>query len=173
MNDETLREKTNRLAKVFGNVDRETLVVLKGHLLIEESLNSIIETFVHHAEKMQNAKLSFFQKVHIAKSMSLTEHESSAWILIEHINSLRNDFAHKLESEKRAAKIENLKKLYALECKDNEFTEDPTAEDNSLFIGDVVAFCLGFLGSFEAEVMRFKEIVQMMDNVLNKKKNCL
>lgn len=41
----------------------------------------------------------------------------------------------------------------------------------TFFLGDVVAFCLGFLGSFEAEVKRFKDIVQIMDNKLNKQNN--
>lgn len=75
-----LEEKYRQLAKIFGDTDRESLVILKGHLLIEESLNFIIENFVHHSEFMNNAKLTFYQKLNIARSMSLSEQDNSMLI---------------------------------------------------------------------------------------------
>jgi hypothetical protein len=45
-------------------------VVLKGHLLIEEALDGIISNFVFHSERIGEARLSFAQKVNLARSMS-------------------------------------------------------------------------------------------------------
>lgn len=169
MDKKRLKEKQQELSKIFGNIDKESLVVIKGHLLIEESLNYIIENFVHHSEFMNKAKLSFYQKINVARSMSLSEQDNTMWILIEKINTLRNDFSHRLESEKRDEKINLIISLYNSEMKNSEFEQDWEKEDFPEFLAFVISFCLGFLGNFEEEIKRFKEVVKIMDKAMNKK----
>lgn len=48
-------------------VDDIALIVLKGHLIIEEVLDSIISRFVFHSEYLDRASLRFAQKVNIAR----------------------------------------------------------------------------------------------------------
>jgi hypothetical protein len=169
MTEEKLKEKHIELAKIFGEIDRESLVVLKGHLLIEESLNFIIENFVHHSDFINKANLSFYQKLNIARSMSLSEEENSMWLLIEKINTLRNDFSHRLESDKRESKIQVIVSLYKSEMKSTEFEHDWENEDLPTFLAFVISLCLGFLSAFEAETKRFKNFVSIMNKSLNKK----
>lgn len=163
-----LEEKHRQLAKIFGDIDRESLVILKGHLLIEESLNFIIENFVHHSEFMNNARLTFYQKLYIARSMSLSEQDNSMWLIIEKINTLRNDFSHRLESDKREAKIQIIVSLYKLEMKATENEHDWENEELPIFLAYVISLCIGFLSEFESEVKRFKTVVNIMNKSMNK-----
>lgn len=169
MEKERLKEKNAELAKIFGAIEKESLVILKGHLLIEESLNFIIENFVHHSDFMNKAKLTFYQKLNIARSMSLNEQENSMWVLIEKINTLRNDFSHRLESDKRESKIQVIISLYKTEMKSTDFEHDWENEDLPTFLAFVISLCLGFLTAFEAEVKRFKRFVDILDKSVNKK----
>src|SRR5258708_6758278 len=110
--DPQFEELKRRSLEYLSNVDETTLVVLKGHLLIEELLDSIISTFVFHPEFIGADNLGFAQKLSIARSMSLDEHENAMWELATKLNSLRNELAHKLDSPKRAAKTRSVIDLY-------------------------------------------------------------
>lgn len=169
MDKKRLEEKHKELAKVFGKIDTESIVILKGHLLLEESLNFIIENFVHHSDFINKAKLTFYQKLNVARAMSLTEQNNSMWTLIEKINTLRNDFSHRLESDKREEKIKVIVSLYKSEMNGSEFEHDWEKEDLPTFLAFVISLCIGFLASFEAEVKRFQSVVTIMNKSMNKK----
>jgi hypothetical protein len=102
----------NRVREHFGYVDETALIVLKGHLLVEESLDSIISKFVFHPEFLEMANLGFAQKVSIARALNLTEHENEIWEIATKLNSLRNEIAHGLNSPKRAKKTKAVIDLY-------------------------------------------------------------
>lgn len=151
----------------FNKVDEELIAVLKGQLLIERTLNQIIDDFVFHDDKLIEARLSFSQKVHIARSMSLNQFDNSMWTLILVLNSLRNDFAHQLDSEKRTAKFEKVKNLYIQETKGSDF-ENVWDNDQVIGIAYTTTLILGFLIAFHDEVLRFKGVVREMDKIINK-----
>jgi hypothetical protein len=164
------RETKKQLEKMNEHltyIDETALIVLKGHLLIEEALGEIIETFVHHADQLENARLTFAQKVAVARSMSLDEHSNSMWQLIASLNSLRNELSHSLKSEKRATKTKDVLDLYAKQGgvvpKLNDGKDAPEAAMMSM----IVAMSLGFLSTFIEEVRRFRGIVNDMDKVVN------
>ena len=54
---EPLDEMRRRIEEQFRHVDETALVVLKGHLLIEEALDAIISRFGHHAAFVEEARL--------------------------------------------------------------------------------------------------------------------
>jgi hypothetical protein len=68
--------------------------------LVEKALNQIIEDFIFHADKIVEARLSFAQKIHFARSISLDEHDNSMWNLV---TALRNDFAHEFDPKTGAS----------------------------------------------------------------------
>ena len=154
----------------FNKVDEELNAILKGHLLIERALNQIIEDFVFHSDKLIEADLSFFKKVHVARSMSLDQSDNSMWALILSFNSLRNDFVHELSSSKRQARIEKVKTLYVLEMKGDDF-EKVWDSDPVLGIAYSTSLIVGFLITFHEEVLRFKSMVLEMDKLVNKRKD--
>jgi hypothetical protein len=155
------------LEEHFNKIDEELVAVLKGHLLIEQLLNQIIEDFVFHEDKLIEARLGFQQKVHIAKSLSLSEQNNSMWNLVLAMNTLRNDFAHQLDSIKRAQKFLRTRGLYELEMKGEQF-ENVWNKGNVIGIAYTTSMIFGFLTSFHEEVLRFKELVTEMDKTMNK-----
>ena len=86
---ESLAAVMEKMRKHFGQIDETVLVVLKGHLLIEESLDAIISGFVFHPEFVQAANLRFGQKLAIARAMSLDEHKNEMWAIALSVNSTR------------------------------------------------------------------------------------
>ena len=154
-----------QLAKQMRYVDELTMVVLKGHLVLEEQLERILATFVFHPNYLEDANLRFAQRVAIAQSMSLDEYANQMWDLIIAINALRNELAHTLNSEKRLKKFERVKSLYF--TINTETTEEDRNSHDHEVVTYAVALALGFLGSFEEELIRFKEWVNRFDRVVN------
>jgi tRNA(Phe) wybutosine-synthesizing methylase Tyw3 len=161
-----LAEKNlNLLVEHLRKVDELTLVILKGHLVIEEQLERIITTFVFHPSYIEESNLRFAQKVAIARSMSLDEPANPLWELIVAINALRNELAHVLTDEKRKQKLARVKNLY-FEANAAMAEEDRKCADHEV-ASFAVAFCLGFLTKFQEEVARFREHVDSLDRVAN------
>lgn len=50
--------------------DRAAMVLLKGHLVIEEKLTESIEKSVFHPDHLDGARLTFAQKLAICRSLS-------------------------------------------------------------------------------------------------------
>jgi hypothetical protein len=154
-----------RMAEHMSHVDELALVVLKGHLLLDEHLEGIIKGFVFHPSYLEDANLRFGQKVAVARSMSLDEYTNRVWDLILAINGLRNELSHSLTSARRQQRFERVKTLY-LEINTETTAEDRAAPDYQV-ASYAVALALGFLGSFEEEVVRFRDWVGTLDRVVN------
>ena len=161
VHDRNLKRFTDQMR----HIDELALVVLKGHLVLEEQLERILGKFVFHPEYLEGANLRFAQKVALARSVSLDEHANSMWELLLAVNALRNELAHALDSEKRQRKFDRVKSLFMTES-DAAAAEVGGCSDHEL-VASAVALILGFLGSFEEEVVRFKDWVSTLDRVVN------
>jgi hypothetical protein len=73
------------------------LVVLKGHLLVEELLRAYIEKHVRRPAALADARLTFHQCLCIARAFDNDPSREKLWLVIEKLNGLRNKFAHSLE----------------------------------------------------------------------------
>ena len=155
-----------RFIEQFRQVDESVVAVLKGHLLIEEALDGIIGAFVFHAECLSGARLTFKQKLQIARAISLREESNSMWSIPVALNSLRNEFAHRLKSPRRAQKMKALLDAYRAETKGHPAAKHADLPEPAAIVA-VCAFFLGFLTTFKEEVDRFKVIVTELDHVLN------
>jgi hypothetical protein len=149
----------------FGQVDETVVVVLKGHLLIEEALDAIISGFVFHPEFVQAANLRFGQKLSMARALSLDEHKNDMWDIAFSLNSLRNELAHSLQSSKRAAKIKTVIDLYYRLAEDIPTDVQDQPEHVVLFYA--IGFFLGFLTGFQSEVKRFRQFLDHLDPIVN------
>jgi hypothetical protein len=93
-----------------------TLVVLKGHLLLEQSINRLLAVLLRFPEAIEGANLRFHQKVCLIRALSPTQlpvMPGAADVLdvVEKLNTLRNRLAHHLdhpEIEARAKEILSL-----------------------------------------------------------------
>ncbi len=147
------------------NADAPANVVLKGHLLIEEKLSAALDKFVFHGEFLEDARLTFAQKLALCRSISLDRGDDPIWDLIAKLNKLRNALSHSLDGERRANEIEAILLEYAnvLGCS----VPDDERANQSLMLTCVVALCLGFISTFRKEIGRFKEYVDELDKVAN------
>ncbi len=109
----------------LGTIDRVALVTLKGHLVIEEALMAIIDTFVFHPEELDATNLTSHAKVALARSLFLDENKNSMWELLLALNTLRNEMAHAIDSPKRAHRTNRVKALYRKEQPGPELTRSP------------------------------------------------
>jgi hypothetical protein len=73
------------------------LVVLKGHLLIEEQLRLVVDARVAKPDAVAKAQLECFQVICLVEALCLNEAPLFVWDALRKLNKLRNDLAHKLE----------------------------------------------------------------------------
>jgi hypothetical protein len=88
--------------------DDLTLIVLKGHLLVEEALNDVAGSVLPHPEHLSSARLGFFALACVVRAAVAEKSTNEAWNLIAMLNTLRNNLAHGLESPKRPELIRNV-----------------------------------------------------------------
>jgi len=144
--------------------DDEALIVLKGHLVIEERITSAIEKFVWHGEYIERARLTFAHKMQLARAISMDHSENTMWDLIDKLNAVRNKLAHSLDREQRTKAMAALKGAYKREVPTADKDE---VENETVLLAAVVSLCLGWVHTFEQEVERFKDHVEIMDRTIN------
>jgi hypothetical protein len=105
-------ERFERFIRLLPAIDDPALVVLKGHLLIEELLNDIIENCCGLQQYVGEAKLTFIQKTMLTRALvgkNLKGVEpDEPWRSLEVSNSLRNQLAHHIEPKDLDKKIDML-----------------------------------------------------------------
>ena len=75
--------------------DNEIVVVLTGHLLIEELLVATVERSLKHPDAL--SRTSFYDYLCLARAMGVSELSSDTLATIEALNRLRNQLAHNLD----------------------------------------------------------------------------
>jgi len=145
------------------------LIILRGHLLLEEILYSIVGEFVFHPTFIKKSDINFSQMVNIARSMSLDDENNSIWGLILAINKLRNKIAHELPASSNIQKhIAKVKDLYNSEKKELQGdSERLWANDDCRGMKFSITMSMGFLYEFLEEVKRFKKAVHLIDTIYN------
>ena len=136
--------------------DDLTLVVLKGHLLLEEKLERIITRYLPNPQHLDAARLSFFSRLSLARAMCWSHHSSDMWPIIEALNTLRNDLAHNLESDKLEQRIARFETLLYESVEHPELDDRFKAETQTGRVRLAVAYLLGFLNRFEIDVEAFR-----------------
>ena len=165
--NETHQALERKLQEHFATVDATAQIVLKGHLLIEEALDTILGKFVFHSEYFESANLRFAQKIDLARSVSLADQNNEMWELVIAINSLRNELSHSLKSVKRQQKTQRVIEVYLKLLGDPEVAARHKSESEEVVLMWAASFFLGFLVAFEAEVDRFKTLINALDQVAN------
>ena len=152
--------------RLAGSIDEIATETLKCHLLIEEMLDRIVTKVAFHPEYIVEARLTFNQKISIARSFSLDESTNNMWQIAKSINALRNDFAHSLTSDKRQKRIQHLRSVCEQNLTDQERKVFDGLSDQE-FILYSSSLMIGFLSTFEDELTRFRQIIDDMDEFWN------
>lgn len=111
-------DKWTRYQALLPETNDVTLIVLKGHLIVEEMLGVIAAEHCPYVEHLEAARLSFSQLSHVVRAMLVLPLLDNGWEAISVLNTLRNKLAHNLEPEGIDRYIEMLDKL----CQSDERT---------------------------------------------------
>jgi len=105
------KKPLDRITAILNKIDNDELLLLKGHLLLEEFiLNRLILEFGDKVVK--GLDLSFQKKVVLFAGVSKYELNADFIKLILKINSVRNKFAHNLNSEPKPLILEIIQAAY-------------------------------------------------------------
>ena len=85
-----------RFLHLLPHGKEKELVILKGHLLIEEQVRLIISKNLLNPDALEIAKLDCHQAICLAQAILQPRHEPEFWNAVRKLNKLRNDIAHKL-----------------------------------------------------------------------------
>ncbi len=102
----------NRYLRILGGTTDLTLLVLRGHLLIEEQLQALIERAVRDAAPLDEARLTFAQKSRLAQAVLGPPFSTDAlWYFIGQLNRLRNRLSHSAEVASLESDVDALNRL--------------------------------------------------------------
>lgn len=104
-------------AKFFSDLMREDElgVVIRAHIHIEAQLMRLLEILVSYPEHIEKMNLDYAQRIKLAVAMGLrVEHAAP----LNTLGSIRNRFAHKLESRLTKNDAENLYRTFHADDKD-------------------------------------------------------
>lgn len=130
------------------DTDDLSLIVLKGHLLIEEVLFDIRDKLLPHAEYLNAINITFNELLHIIRAALNSKHDHRSWHLIIEFNKLRNALIHNLEPPKLERLLNQVFVVYSKTQPCDEIQIDKTVEvelDTSERLKNVVIDCMQFL----------------------------
>lgn len=150
--------REERFKEHLPETDDLSLLTLKGHLLVEEILDVLIKSHCQEPQHLDNVEIRFVVKAKIARALTGVLFPDSMWLMIEALNTIRNDLAHSLESKKLK---ERILKFINIKCEHNpELQRDNTklseTEDLAKELKKSIHYLLGQLSVAEI-VARFME----------------
>jgi hypothetical protein len=86
-----------RYSKHLPKTSDPTLLVLKGHLLIEELLNKLIDQHLTKPSALTDARLETHQRICLAEALFHDRAHAWVWSALKKLNTIRNQLAHNLE----------------------------------------------------------------------------
>lgn len=97
------------------------LILLKGHLLIEELLRTYIEQTLPNPEAIRHADFTFARCLTLCRALTPPDRLSWVFDATEQLNSVRNEVAHELASALLQQKLESFISLVEKHSKDSVF----------------------------------------------------
>lgn len=128
-----------------------TLLILKGHLLLEEQLQLFLDSIVRTSRPLEEARLTFHQRYCIFLALSGVNSRDPYWRFIEGTNRLRNKIAHCAEIPDFHKEIDKLLTLVAeegfVDCSSPRERASRLRESFGLICGMLHGFTRGFTAS--------------------------
>ena len=105
--EDDLRVSRERLNKHLPDEYDLTLTLLKGHLIVEEEINELLELIVPRPEHLSNARFGFIQRLRVLQTVCAAEALDRTVPAIKILNNARNALAHQLEPKEFDKLIQN------------------------------------------------------------------
>lgn len=117
-----IEEFTRLIRSNIIEITEIELLILKGHILVEYTLNNFIKKVAFNGHSFKETKFTFSQKMHFVETLSAIT--SNTIRLIEIFNKLRNQIAHKLKYDEETLKL-FLDTSASFEIYDKKLLEQP------------------------------------------------
>jgi len=143
------RQSKDLFIKHFSDLPAElSLIVLKGHLLVERSLTSIISHYAQPKADVASLRLGFTHKVKLAKCLVPSFLiPQQLWSFVDLLNQVRNDLAHNLEPKNLDKRFESLRTMFATQRQIFDVEDLPTDEAK---LKKLIELWLGVLDPIDA-----------------------
>jgi len=145
----------NRFKRLIPRSQDCTVILLKGHLLIEEQLQALVAALVKDSRPLGDARLTFHQWLCMGRALAPGGTGADIWKFVEQLNQTRNELAHNAEVAEFDQKVDDLIKFYA----EDGFTGSSTARDRAFRLRATLALVCGILhgmGRATAELIKKK-----------------
>jgi hypothetical protein len=107
--DPRLEAARKAMAERVEKFNALMLATIKGHLLIEQTINEFLEASLSNATHISGARFGFANKTRLCRAVSFDQSEDQLWTIIGCINGLRNAIAHGDSEDKIAKALRTLK----------------------------------------------------------------
>jgi hypothetical protein len=134
-------EPYERYRRLMPKTQDLTLIVLKGHLLIEEQFDFFLEELSHQPELLEQTRLTFMQKFRLMQALSGLAREDEICQFVERINKLRNKMAHAAEVGALNDMVDDaLRAMFR-----DEFFPPQSARERAKFLRQSFALAIAFV----------------------------
>ena len=110
----------NRFSEELHHASDFITVALNAHLEIERSLDGYINRIFEHTMYLDEAQLTFYQKVCITRAYAPTSHDRYEWGMMIFINTMRNKIAHRSRHRKSSVQRQSIAKNDARDFRKSE-----------------------------------------------------
>jgi hypothetical protein len=131
-------------------------VALNAHLEIEGELDEYLSLIFEHSKYLDDARLSYFDKVCIARAYTPVSHDRFEWEVMIFINAMRNKIAHR--SRKKALKIDVGQLRTTLLDNATSLRNIVDGGDHKEVVIYAAAICSGFLAVLQEQLAQHKGI---------------
>ncbi len=139
-------EEQVRWKRLLHFTDDAVLTILRGHLLIEEQLQGIIDECVHDPSCLEDARLTYFQKLRLSQAIA-GFFLPVVWEVAGQVNTIRNYLAHNADSAELDVKLEA---LFSLCSKSEHYRTVQEATGSTLRLHLTFRNTLASLSAFRA-----------------------
>ena len=137
--------------KIFKGDD--IAVVIRGHILIENILEKILSKYLD-LNAFDDRDLTFDFKLKMARSIGLL---GDLYVPIKRLNKIRNEFAHKIETEIKDVDISVLTKFFEDKRRLNNLEWEAASSNKKFCLGMIIHYMLGRLaGIVDADSQEIK-----------------
>lgn len=96
----------DRFSRLMSRLQDMTLLVLKGHLLIEEQLEYFLEQAARAPRQLMDARLTYAQKLQLVRALCGMSGEE--FDFAKAISAIRNSLAHRADADELPSRIDAL-----------------------------------------------------------------
>ena len=135
----------------FPATEDLALIILKGHLLIEQQITALISHYCHSPTHVPDIRLSFSQKVSLSRALLTVSLPEYFWKVVDIINRLRNDLAHSLKPPKLQQHLQEAKKVAIEIAKMKNSTTSPSKlKTDEIVIVYLISYTHGLLSGIDS-----------------------